>query len=232
MSYERLEELERHPVALLRTRTHPGEMFLHARLWEAPVRGRRAPFHGIVARPPVEALDDDTRCASPPGGGSTRTTPGVQSGAFARRCGAARRIDCRPEDAARDGLVGGRARARAHRAAAAVDGAGAHRSWRCGRGSSFMTFHFPDEVDTNLITMDATDPKSGTAEFKAAAVRIEKLTSAPGRASRARGLPTPRVTATRAGPRRQRGSTPHPEPTDRRPNAPPLTRCSGLAPSR
>ncbi len=37
-----------------------------------------------------------------------------------------------------------------------------------------MTFHFPDEVDVNLLTIDATDPKAGTAEFKAAAVRVEK----------------------------------------------------------
>ena len=29
-----------------------------------------------------------------------------------------------------------------------------------------------------VLTIDATDPKSGTAEFKAAAVRIEKLTPA------------------------------------------------------
>jgi formate dehydrogenase major subunit len=42
-------------------------------------------------------------------------------------------------------------------------------------GLVFMTMHFPDEVDTNLLTIDATDPKSGTAEFKAAAVRVEKL---------------------------------------------------------
>ena len=42
-------------------------------------------------------------------------------------------------------------------------------------GLVFMTFHFPDEVDTNVLTIDATDPKSGTAEFKAAAVRIDKL---------------------------------------------------------
>jgi hypothetical protein len=27
----------------------------------------------------------------------------------------------------------------------------------------------------NLLTIDATDPKSGTAEFKAAAIRVEKL---------------------------------------------------------
>ena len=42
-------------------------------------------------------------------------------------------------------------------------------------GLAFMTFHFPDEVDTNQLTIDATDPKSGTAEFKAAAIRVEKL---------------------------------------------------------
>jgi formate dehydrogenase major subunit len=42
-------------------------------------------------------------------------------------------------------------------------------------GLAFMTLHFPDEVDTNLLTIDAWDPKSGTAEFKASAVRFEKL---------------------------------------------------------
>ena len=38
-----------------------------------------------------------------------------------------------------------------------------------------MTLHFPDEVETNVLTIDATDPKSGTAEFKATAIRVEKL---------------------------------------------------------
>jgi formate dehydrogenase major subunit len=37
-----------------------------------------------------------------------------------------------------------------------------------------MTLHFPDQVETNVLTIDATDPKSGTAEFKATAVRIER----------------------------------------------------------
>jgi formate dehydrogenase major subunit len=41
-------------------------------------------------------------------------------------------------------------------------------------GLVFMTMHFPDQVDTNVLTIDATDPKSGTAEFKASAVRIDK----------------------------------------------------------
>jgi formate dehydrogenase major subunit len=38
-----------------------------------------------------------------------------------------------------------------------------------------MTFHFPEQVAVNLLTIDATDPKSGTAEFKATAIRVEKL---------------------------------------------------------
>jgi formate dehydrogenase major subunit len=42
-------------------------------------------------------------------------------------------------------------------------------------GTAFMTFHFPDEVDVNQLTIDAADPKSGTAEFKAAAVRVQKV---------------------------------------------------------
>ena len=42
-------------------------------------------------------------------------------------------------------------------------------------GLTFMTLHFQDDVTTNILTIDATDPKSGTAEFKATAIRIEKL---------------------------------------------------------
>ena len=40
-------------------------------------------------------------------------------------------------------------------------------------GLVFMTFHFPEQVDTNVLTIEANDPRSGTAEFKAAAVRVE-----------------------------------------------------------
>ena len=36
-----------------------------------------------------------------------------------------------------------------------------------------MTFHFPDDVATNMLTNDEVDPLVGTAEFKATAVRIE-----------------------------------------------------------
>jgi formate dehydrogenase major subunit len=42
-------------------------------------------------------------------------------------------------------------------------------------GLVFMTMHFQDEVSTNLLTIESADPKAGTAEFKACAVKIEAL---------------------------------------------------------
>jgi formate dehydrogenase major subunit len=42
-------------------------------------------------------------------------------------------------------------------------------------GLAFMNLHFPDEVATNVLTIDAQDPKSGTAEFKATAIRVESV---------------------------------------------------------
>ena len=42
-------------------------------------------------------------------------------------------------------------------------------------GLTCMTLHFQDDVATNLLTIDATDPKSGTAEFKATAIRIQAV---------------------------------------------------------
>ena len=42
-------------------------------------------------------------------------------------------------------------------------------------GLAFMTFHFPEQVPTNQLTIDAQDPKAGTAEFKATAIRLERL---------------------------------------------------------
>ncbi len=51
---------------------------------------------------------------------------------------------------------------------------------RARSGLVFMTFHFPDQVDTNALTNDATDPKSGTAEFQDSAVRIERLAGGVG----------------------------------------------------
>jgi formate dehydrogenase major subunit len=38
-----------------------------------------------------------------------------------------------------------------------------------------MVCNFPDQMDTNSLTIEANDPISGTAEFKATAVKVEKV---------------------------------------------------------
>ena len=98
----------------------------------------------------------------------------MQTGPYASPVRRGETIDMSPEDAGRLGV-----RRRASRCAC---GRGAAVSWRrCTSttalrpGLTFMTFHFPDEVATNHLTIDAVDPKSGTAEFKAAAVQIEAV---------------------------------------------------------
>ena len=78
-----------------------------------------------------------------------------------------------PEDGARYGLSdGGRARVTSRRGS--IDAPVAFdRTLR--PGLAFMNLHFPDLVETNVLTIDATDPKSGTAEFKATAVKVEAI---------------------------------------------------------
>jgi len=36
-----------------------------------------------------------------------------------------------------------------------------------------MTLHYQDQVRVNELTIDVADPKSGTAEFKATAAKVE-----------------------------------------------------------
>ena len=83
-----------------------------------------------------------------------------------------------PEDAARLGLEEGEVvRVSSRRGSLEVP---ARVDQGLRPGLVFMTLHFPDQVDTNILTIDATDPKSGTAEFKASAVRIEKISESVG----------------------------------------------------
>jgi len=54
-------------------------------------------------------------------------------------------------------------------------------------GLAFMTLHFPEQVATNILIADNWDPKSGTAEFKATAISVRKLSpTAAGQAQQAR----------------------------------------------
>jgi len=82
-------------------------------------------------------------------------------------------LDISPEDAKRYGLDDGAMVRVSSRRGSVTAPIRIDRGLRAGL--VFMTPHFNDDVPTNLLTIDATDPKSGTAEFKAAAVRIERI---------------------------------------------------------
>ena len=81
-----------------------------------------------------------------------------------------------PEDAARLGVRDGdRVRVTSRRGSVVAP---ARVEPALHAGLVFMTFHFQDDVRTNVLTINETDPKSGTAEFKACAVRVEPLVGA------------------------------------------------------
>ena len=117
-----------------------------------------------------------SRSGSPPAAGSTRTTPASRAAATARRCDAASRSTSRPRTAPRWAWPRASSVQITSRRGSVTAPVRVDTSLR--PGLAFMTLHFPDEVETNVLTIDATDPKSGTAEFKASAIRVEKLPSA------------------------------------------------------
>lgn len=157
---------------------HPGERFLHARLWEDPPRGPLAPFHVVEHEPPVDALSDEYPLLLTTGRRLDSFNSGVQSGEYCSPLRRGESIDVSLEDAARLDLAAGevvRITSRRGTVEAPVRLDPALRP-----GLVFMTFHF--DVETNLLTIEANDPKSGTAEFKASAVRIDKRRQLAGKA--------------------------------------------------
>lgn len=153
--------------------SHPGEAFLHGRLWERPVGGPRAPFSVVEHALPVEAVDDEYPFRLTTGRRLEEYNTGVQTGPYASPVRRGETIDISPEDAARLGVVEGQpVRVRSRRGSVIAP---AHIDRGLRPGLTFMTFHFPDDVATNHLTIDAVDPKSGTAEFKAAAVQLEPV---------------------------------------------------------
>jgi predicted molibdopterin-dependent oxidoreductase YjgC len=174
MSWERLDELGglQWPCP---DESHPGTQFLHARLWadDPAEQGPKAPFSIVVDEPPVDELDDEFPLRLTTGRRLESFNTGVQTSGYTSPLRRSETIDVSPEDAARmelaeDECVVVTSRRGSVEVPVHVDPA-------LRPGLVFMTFHFPDQVDTNVLTIEATDPKSGTAEFKAAAVRIDKL---------------------------------------------------------
>lgn len=172
MSYQRLDDLEgiRWPCP---DEDHPGSLFLHGRLWDRPVAGDRAPFHGVENAAPVDTLTEEFPMRLTTGRRLDSYNTGVQSGRYSSPRRIHGVLDLSPEDGQSLGVSeGDRVKVSSRRGSLEAP-VRFDRSLR--PGLAFMAVHFPDDTDVNALTIDAWDPKSGTAEFKATAVRVEPV---------------------------------------------------------
>jgi formate dehydrogenase major subunit len=171
MSYKRLEELGGIQWPCY-DESHPGEIFLHGRLWEKPLIGPRAPFSAVEFEPPVDQLSDEYPIRLTTGRRLDSYNTGVQTGRYSSPIRQQEALEISPEDGARyDVREGEKVRVSSRRGSVIAP---VRFDPGLRPGLAFLTFHFHDQVATNDLTIDAIDPKSGTAEFKATAIRIEK----------------------------------------------------------
>jgi len=155
--------------------THPGTQFLHARLWAEPRGGPAAPFTVVRQEGIVEKVTPEYPLVLTTGRRLDSYNTGVQTAGYAAPLRFGETLDLSPEDAGRLGIVAGDTVRVSSRRGSLLVPARIDRGLRAG--VVFMTLHFPDEVATNVLTIDVSDPKSGTAEFKGCAVRVEKVGS-------------------------------------------------------
>ncbi|OLM18703.1 putative formate dehydrogenase oxidoreductase protein [Pseudonocardia sp. Ae707_Ps1] len=155
---------------------HPGTPLMHARLWadDPAERGTPAPFTPVEHVAPVDELSEEFPIRLTTVRLLDAYNSGVQTGGYASPLRRRESLRMDAADAERLGIADGeRVRVSSRRgsveAPVALD-----PSLRPGLAS--FTPHFSEEVDVNVLTNDAWDPKSGTSEFKATAVRIEKVT--------------------------------------------------------
>jgi predicted molibdopterin-dependent oxidoreductase YjgC len=172
MAYARLEELDGIQWPCW-DESHPGESYLHGRLWLRPILGPRAPFGAVDHAPPVDELTEEFPIRLTTGRHLDSYNTGVQTGLFASPLRKGGTVDLNPLDARRLGLAEGDLARVVSRRGAVV--APVRYDGGLRQGLAFMTFHFPDQMATNELTIDAVDPKSGTSEFKATAVRVEPI---------------------------------------------------------
>jgi formate dehydrogenase major subunit len=174
MTYERLEEHGglHWPCPSLDSVEPP---YLHRRLWaEDPAdRGRLAPFSPVGWKPPADELDTDFPLRLTTGRRLHSYNTGVQSGAFATPMHDGECVDLSAHDALALGLGDGDVVRISSRRGSVTAPARVDPALR--PGLVFMSIHAPDIIDVNTLVSEESDPLSGVAEFKAVAVRIERV---------------------------------------------------------
>jgi predicted molibdopterin-dependent oxidoreductase YjgC len=155
------------------TESDPGAMFLHERLWAKPRIGPPAPFMLVNHAGPIEMPDADYPFQLTTGRRLDSYNTGVQTGGYTSPLRRGETADISPEDAATLGVEDGDIMRITSRRGSVVAPARIDTSLR--PGLVFMTFHFQDKVNVNILTTDVWDAKSGTSEFKACAVRLDPV---------------------------------------------------------
>jgi formate dehydrogenase major subunit len=174
MSYQRLRDLQglQWPCP---DESHPGSPVLHTRLWDAQVEPRIV-FRPSEYDPVADIIDDQFPFVLTTGRRLEFFNTGVQTRAYPSARRQEELVWMHPDDAATYGIARGdlvcvRSRRGELTVRAGIDDG-------LSPGLLFMTLHFPDQTPTNVLTIEATDPIAGTAEFKAAAVSIERVRTA------------------------------------------------------
>ena len=160
------------------TPDHPGTPYLHGELWEGK---QTAYFRPVGYAPPDEQPDEEFPFVLTTGRHlqayhthtMTGRTPGI------RVLLPEETAEINPADGLRLGIEDGeRVRIVSRRGEVTAT---ARFTDRSAEGVVFLSFHFPDQAITNLLTNDACDPIAHTPEYKACAVRVEPAsTSVPG----------------------------------------------------
>jgi formate dehydrogenase major subunit len=172
MSYRRLEAMGGIQWPCY-DESHPGEQFIHGRLWKDPIEGPPAPFIPTEWEPPVDQITDEYPLRLTTGRHLDSYNTGVQSDGFDSPLRIGGTLDISLDDADRLGIKDGELVRVASRRGAVEVAARLDPGLR--EGLVFMPLHYPGEADVNRLTIEAWDPKSGTAEFKATAVRVERM---------------------------------------------------------
>jgi predicted molibdopterin-dependent oxidoreductase YjgC len=177
MSYQRLEAMGGIQWPCY-DESHPGELYLHGRLWHEPLIGPRAPFSPVEFEPALDVLNEQYPIRLTTGRRLDSYNTNVQSGQYPSPLRHPETLDISPADGAYYELREGEKVKVSSRRGSVI--APVRFDSGLKPGLAFLTVHFHQQVATNDLTLDTFDPKSGTAEFKATAIRIEKVTQPAG----------------------------------------------------
>jgi formate dehydrogenase major subunit len=149
----------------------PGTLFLHAELWEDDVKNK-APFHPVDHEGPVEMPDEEYPFQLTTGRRLAFYNTGTMTQDYKKVKDPEELLEICEEDAQKLGIENDDFVQVSSRRGT-VPAVKARITDRVRPGLLFLGYSFPDQVATNVLTINAIDPQTGTAELKACAVNVE-----------------------------------------------------------